>query len=112
MKIADSQVIRFRTTTRNYPTKRGYYYWGEERDAVSSITKMVTDDGLQGYNLGGDPGTIARVVKPLLVGENPLDREKLWLWMGQHPGFSEGLAGQIDCALWDLYGRMVGLSLP
>jgi L-alanine-DL-glutamate epimerase-like enolase superfamily enzyme len=51
------------------------------------------------------------LVKPLLVGENPLDREKLWHWMDQHSGFSEGLAGFVDCLLWDLYGRMVGLPV-
>ncbi|NLV74844.1 MAG: enolase [Chloroflexi bacterium] len=111
MRIADIQVIRFRTTSRTYPTKYGYYYWGDEHPVVSSITKIITDDGLEGYNLGGDPAVIEHVVKPLLVGENPLNREKLWHWMAQHPGFSEGLAGFIDCALWDLYGRMVDLPV-
>jgi L-alanine-DL-glutamate epimerase-like enolase superfamily enzyme len=111
VKIVDIEVIRFRTTSRNYPTKWGYYYWGQERPATTSLTKIVTDDGLVGYNTGGDQATVDRVVKPLLVGESPLDREKLWQWMDQHPGFSEGLAGHIDCALWDLYGRKVGLPV-
>ncbi len=111
MKIVDIDVIRFRSTSRIHPTRFGYYYWGPEHPTVSSLTRIVTDEGIEGYNLGGDPGTVERVVKPLLVGENPLDREKLWQWMSQHPGFSEGLAGQIDCALWDLYGRMVGLPV-
>jgi len=111
MKITDIQVIRFRTKARGQPTKWGYYTWGEEHEATASITKIMTDEGIEGYNLGGDQATMERVVKPLLVGENPLDREKLWHWMAQHPGFSEGLAGFIDCTLWDLYGRMVGLSV-
>jgi L-alanine-DL-glutamate epimerase-like enolase superfamily enzyme len=111
MKIVDIQVTRFRTTSRNYPTKWGYYYWGPEHPATTSITKIMTDDGNEGYNLGGDQATMDHVVKPLLLGENPLDREKLWQWMSQHPGFSEGLAGFVDSALWDLYGRMVGLPV-
>jgi len=111
MKITDIQVVRFRTTSRSWPTKWGYGTWGDEHEAVSSITKIITDEGVVGYNLGGDQGTMDRLVKPLLVGENPLDREKLWHWMDQHSGFSEGLAGFIDCALWDLYGRMVGLPV-
>ena len=111
MKVVDIEVIRFRTTARRYPTKWGYYYWGQERPATASLTRIVTDDGLEGYNLGGDQATMDRVVKPLLLGENPLDREKLWQWMSQHPGFSEGLAGHVDCALWDLYGRMVRLPV-
>ena len=111
MKITDIQVVRFRTTSRSWPTKWGYGTWGDEHEAVSSITKIITDEGAVGYNLGGDQGTMDGLVKPLLVGENPLDREKLWHWMDQHSGFSEGLAGFIDCTLWDLYGRMVGLPI-
>lgn len=111
MKITDIEVVHFWSTSRVWPTKWGYYTWGEEHPVVSSITKIITDEGIEGYNLGGDQATIERVVKPLLVGENPLDREKLWHWMDQHPGFNEGLRGFIDCALWDLYGRMVGLPV-
>jgi len=111
MKITDIQVVRFRTTSRSWPTKWGYGIWGDEHESVSSITKIITDEGVVGYNLGGDQATMDRLVKPLLVGESPLDREKLWHWMDQHSGFSEGLAGFIDCTLWDLYGRMVGLPV-
>jgi L-alanine-DL-glutamate epimerase-like enolase superfamily enzyme len=112
MRIVDVQVIRFRTKTRNLPTKWGYGIWvDKEQDAVTSITKVIADDGLEGYAFGGDPATIEHLVKPLLVGENPLNREKLWQWMAQHGGFSETLAGLVDCALWDLYGRMVGLPV-
>ena len=111
MQITDMQVTRFRTTSRNYPTKWGYYQWGEEHPSTSSITTIMTDEGAKGYILGGDQGTLDRVIKPLLVGENPLDREKLWQWMDQHPGINEHLAGWVDCGLWDLYGRMVGLPV-
>ena len=111
MKITDIQVVRFRTTSRLWPTKWGYFTWGDEHEAVSSITKIITDEGVVGYNLGGDQGTMDGLVKPLLVGENPLDREKFWHWMEQHSGFSERLAGFIDCTLWDLYGHMVGLPV-
>lgn len=111
MKITDIQVIHFRTKTRSHPTRWGYSVWGEERDTVSGITKIMTDEGLEGYTWGIDQSTIDDLVKPLLVGENPLNREKLWHWMDQHAGFSEGLMGSIDCALWDLYGRMVGLPV-
>ena len=52
MKIVDIEVIRFRTTIRRHPTKWGYYYWGPEQPATASLTKIVTDDGLEGYNLG------------------------------------------------------------
>jgi L-alanine-DL-glutamate epimerase-like enolase superfamily enzyme len=78
MKITDIQVIRFRTTSRLWPTKWGYSTWGDEHEVTSSITKIITDEGVVGYNIGGDQATTDRLVKPLLVDENPLDREKLW----------------------------------
>ncbi len=111
MKIVDIETIRFRTTSRNYPTRWGYYTWGEEHEATGAITKLVTDEGAVGYNLGSDADVMEHVVKPLLLGENPLDREKLWHWMEQHPGINEHTAGFVDCLLWDLYGRMVGLPV-
>ena len=111
MKIVDIETIRFRTTSRNYPTRWGYYTWGEEHEAIGTITKVVTDEGAVGYNLGGNPDVMEHVVKPLLLGENPLNREKLWHWMEQHPGINEHTAGFVDCLLWDLYGRMVGLPV-
>ncbi|MDF1515930.1 MAG: hypothetical protein P1S60_19130, partial [Anaerolineae bacterium] len=91
MIITDMIVTRFMATSRNYPTKWGYYYWGEEHETTSSITTITTDEGAAGYILGGDQGTLDRLIKPLLVGENPLDREKLWHWMEQHPGINEHL---------------------
>ena len=111
MKITDIQVVHFRTTSQHRATRWGYSTWGDEHESISSITKIITDEGVVGYNLGGDQATMDGLVKPLLVGENPLDREKLWHWMEQHSGFSERLAGFIDCVLWDLYGRMVGLPV-
>jgi L-alanine-DL-glutamate epimerase-like enolase superfamily enzyme len=111
MKIADFEIIRFRTMARSRPTRWGYSVRVDPYETVASITRMITDDGLEGYTTGIDRGALERVVKPLLVGENPLDREKLWHWMDQHPGFSERLQGQIDAGLWDLYGRMVGLPV-
>ena len=119
MKITDIEVTSFRVKTRARPTRWGYAEFGEERDAVQSITRIVTDEGFEGFNLGGagdysygaNKAEVERIVKPLLVGEDPLSREKLWNWMMKHRGFSEALVGNIDGALWDLMGRMAGVSV-
>lgn len=115
MRISDVQTIAFRTTTRIRSTKWGGLVFGEATDTVQTITRIVTDEGAEGYMLGGDRAINERVIKPLLVGEDPLAREKLWLWMDQlcttRHAMSERDAGIIDCALWDLYGRVVGLPL-
>lgn len=118
MKISNVEVIEFRTTTHQESSRWGYgIYLGEteSRDLVTSLLKITTDDGLEGYALGGDKVMIDRVVKPLLIDENPLDREKIWHWMDQMITFSHRLteqqAGVVDCALWDLFGRMTSLPV-
>ena len=58
--------------------------------------------------LDGDRATIEDIVKPMIVGEDPLDREKPWNWMDQLVTFGdlpEHEMGVVDCALWDLFGR-------
>lgn len=118
MKITDVEVIEFRTTTHQETSRWGYgIYLGDtvSRPAVTSLTKISTDEGVEGYMLGGDRAITERVIKPLLVGENPLDREKIWHWMDQMITFSHRLserdAGIVDCALWDLFGRLTGLPV-
>ncbi|MCE2433999.1 MAG: hypothetical protein J4F29_13905, partial [Candidatus Latescibacteria bacterium] len=56
MKIIDIEVITFRAPGgRSRPSKWGYGVWGEEqKESASSIFKIVTDEGLEGYMIGGD----------------------------------------------------------
>ncbi len=119
MKITDVELIRFRLPTRSHGTKWGYGQDGEEQDGVQTITRIVTDDGAEGFTTGGvhsyfygpTPDEIEHVVKPLLIGQEALDRELLWQWMRGNRRFSEALMGNVDCALWDLAGRAVGQSV-
>lgn len=115
MRITDVEVIEFRTTTHQRPTRWGYGVWGEARPATAAVTRISTDEGVAGYMLGGDRAVTEQVVKPLLVGEDPLDREKLWHWMDQMTTFGSRLSerdmGIVDCALWDLAGRLTDLPV-
>ncbi len=116
MKITNVEAITFRTKSRTRLSRWGYpVMLDEEVDTTRTITRISTDEGVEGYCLGGDPVIMERVIKPLLVGENPLDREKLWNWMDQMwtstPYLTEAQAGIVDCALWDLFGRMLGLPV-
>ena len=115
MKITDVEVIRFRSTARLQPTRWDYFVWTEPRPATVGITRIATDSGAEGFMLGGDSAVTEAVLKPLLVGENPLDREKLWHWMDQMVTFGHRLTerdmGIADCALWDLAGRLTGLPV-
>ena len=51
----------------------------------------MTDDGADGYMLGGDEQVIDNIIKPMILGENPREREKLWNWMDQKVTFDHSL---------------------
>ncbi len=118
MKITNVEAISFIAKTRFHRTRWGYGVWGEERDEIQRVLKIETDESAEGYFTGGNtyfvpPSTqiIEQLVKPLLIGEDPLNREKLWQWMMGHRGLSESMIGAVDCALWDLLGRSAGVSV-
>ena len=95
----------------------GYGVWidNEEVEGTSAITRISTDEGVTGHMLGGNKATMEGAIKNLLVGEDPLNREKLWHWMDQMSTFGHSLAehelGIVDCALWDLAGQKAGMPV-
>lgn len=115
MKITNVDVLKFRDVSRTLPTRWGYGVSGEPYDTTQTLTRISTDEGIEGFMLGGDPSVIKNIISPMLEGENPLNREKLWNWMDQLVTFGHDLPesemGVVDCALWDLFGRYVGLPV-
>lgn len=119
MKITNVEVIRFRTKHRGRSagSRWGYGVWidDEEVESTGAITRISTDEGVVGHSLGGSKATMEGPVKNLLVGEDPLNREKLWHWMDQMSTFGHSLAehelGIVDCALWDLAGQKAGMPV-
>ena len=119
MKISDVDLVSFKVNSNMRATKWGYAEFGPETENIHSFTRIKTDDGLEGYSEQGWPfyfytprqDEIEGLVKPLLLGEDPLDRERLWHLMSRHINFAEGLVGNIDCALWDLAGKIAGMSV-
>lgn len=83
------------------------------------VVRLKTDEGLEGVagasTYLGATGVAAAVaeMKPLLIGEDPLYREKIWQRLNEVsilmvPPHSIAV---IDCALWDLAGRAAGLPV-
>lgn len=118
MKIVDLQVIPFTVPRR--PFNAGT--WLPEVDAVQTLTKIVTDDGAEGYYLGGSGhgdqdglsaeqrATLEGRIKALLVGQDPFDREKFWHWLWV-ANVEENLISVVDLALWDLQARAFGVPV-
>ncbi|RLG16851.1 mandelate racemase/muconate lactonizing protein [Nanoarchaeota archaeon] len=82
-----------------------------------TFIEIESDEGLKGIfgPLGAPIGDIeafiiSRRLKPLLIGSNPFEIEKLWdkmyrLLVHGRKGYAMMAISAVDCALWDLLGK-------
>ena len=118
MKIVDLQIVRFRVP--HVPFANGVLL--PETTAVQTLTRIVTDEGAEGYYFGGrghgdhtgmSADQIAAMegrIRSLVVGQDPFDREMFWHWMWV-ANIEENLISVLDMALWDLQGRVFGVPV-
>ncbi|MDP3062103.1 MAG: enolase, partial [Chloroflexota bacterium] len=115
MKVTDLRVQVFKYRSRIGRDSEGHAHPGPEHDATQTLVTVATDEGAEGYALGGNPKMLTEVAKPAVVGEDPFDRERIWQrlrqWQRLHVGsFSDRDICAVDLALWDLAGRY--LKMP
>ena len=112
MKIIDVRTRPFNFKSSVVNDSEGHTHPGPEHDATQTLLTIVTDEGAEGYSFGASPAVVEGVVKPALLGEDPMYREKLWqllrTWQRSHREFTDRQLGSIDLALWDLAGRYLG----
>jgi len=120
MKITNVTVTLWEW--KDIPTTR---YNKEIASASSGSTEMAlvtinTDEGIDGHGFLGsalysakkNASFVVEELKPILMGEDPLARERLWQAMAQRARGSNLLAvGAVDVALWDLAGCAAGLPV-
>jgi L-alanine-DL-glutamate epimerase-like enolase superfamily enzyme len=118
MKIVDLQVIPFHVPRR--PFHNGELL--PETQVVQTLTRVVTDEGAEGYYLGGHghgdhdgltPGERALLeghIRSLVLGQDPFDRERFWHWMWT-VNLPENVLSVLDMVLWDLQGRAFGVPV-
>ncbi len=84
------------------------------------LLAIETDQGILGHAFLGtssnpasmDGPSLIRFLKPILVGEDPLARERLYeaLWRRTRV-VSHRAIGAVDIALWDIAGKAAGLPI-
>jgi L-alanine-DL-glutamate epimerase-like enolase superfamily enzyme len=114
------QITEVITETFHYRSQvvhdsEGHQHPGPEHDATQTLLRIVTDQGIEGVHFGVNASAIERVVKPLLIGEDPAYRERIWQRLKErqrlHLGvLSDRVLAAVDLALWDLAGK--ALSQP
>jgi len=89
----------------------------------SMLVQIMTDEGIYGWGEGGQYGPaepvkiiIDKILSPMLIGKDPLDKGILWDQMyqntrdfGQKGAYIEAISA-IDIALWDICGK--ALQVP
>ena len=80
------------------------------------LLRVATDAGVEGHAFLGtssnpaslDGPALIRFLKPVVMGQNPLDRERLnrLLWARARTASVRGI-GAVDIALWDIAGKIV-----
>ncbi len=119
MKITDVTVTLFawdEIPLTNYSPKSGTFSGTSQMGLVT----ISTDEGVHGHSLLGsasqganiDAGTLISILKPLLIGKDPLQREELWqACMLAVRRSTIRAVGAVDVALWDLSGKIAGLPI-
>ena len=89
------------------------------------LVEITTDQGITGWGECFGPGNIALankaivegVIQPLVLGDNPLDRDAIWHKVynlmrdhGQKGMPMQALSG-VDIALWDIAGKVANMPI-
>jgi L-alanine-DL-glutamate epimerase-like enolase superfamily enzyme len=119
MKIVDVTLTLF-TWDGIPPTIYGPNIRMPGGSATLGLLDIETDEGVTGHSFygGASRGADAEgrsfmdALKPLLMGQNPLDRERLYQRMWARGRLTMVRAiGAVDVALWDLAGQVAGLPI-
>ncbi|MGD9048807.1 MAG: mandelate racemase/muconate lactonizing enzyme family protein [Anaerolineae bacterium] len=120
MKITDLEAI-----TVHIPLSKPVWVGKRElsyRD--HALVRIQTDEGVAGWGHTFGYGsariisqTVDEILKPFLLGQDPLDNERLWeaMYYGTQQFGRKGLVvraiSAVDIALWDVKGQVAGLPL-
>jgi len=84
------------------------------------LLRIATDAGVEGHAFLGsamrsaefDGASLIHYLKPMVMGQDPLERERLWqaLW-SRHRNTTLRAIGAMDVALWDIAGKVAGLPI-
>ncbi len=114
MEITDITVQMFRTTSQISRDSEGHSHPGLSHESRQGLLMIHTDEGAEGTAFGSiAQPTLERLVKPILVGQHPFYRERIWQALKERQRLNLSTLGDrilalLDIALWDLAGRALG----
>lgn len=119
MKITDVTLTLF-TWDGLAPISYSAHVTSSRDSCQLGLLQVETDDGITGRAFIGSPVSPAEfdaqrlidILKPIVMGQNPLERERLHrrMW-GRVRAASVRAVGAIDVALWDIAGQAANLPI-
>ncbi len=114
MKIRDIRAVGLRGQT----PEGGWSDEIEQEDCIHTLLAVITDEGVIGVGSVYTNDQLVQgalsVLRPLTVGENALEPERVaeklhqaTFWMGRGGSITHTISG-IDIALWDVLGKATG----
>jgi len=113
IKITGIKIVGIHYTSVMVRDGEFHSHPGKAHDAVQSMLEIHCDDGTVGRYVGPMAEDVIIGAKSLIVGENPLYRERIWHRLVQFQRLKTELVERtlcaIDCALWDIAGKVCNL---
>lgn len=102
-------------------SKSFFFSQWEYSERCICVVKITTSDGQYGWGEGYGPANVLEaginLLKPIVIGKNPLENEVIWSDMYRKTldfarrGILVASLSAIDVALWDLKGKILGLPV-
>ena len=120
MKITDLTVTLF--SWDDLPPRQFGRHTGRMPGGTSQLglVAIKTDEGIVGHSFLGsssrganyDAESLVRYLKPVVMGQNPLERERLYgtMW-ARNRNTTLRCVGAVDVALWDIAGKVANLPI-
>ncbi|WP_457031091.1 enolase C-terminal domain-like protein [Kitasatospora sp. P5_F3] len=114
------EVSVFTTVAKTSVDSHGHRHPSEPHEVQEAMLTVTDTDGASGRVLVQPdhlrPHMLDKYVRPALLGQDPLERERLWTSLarkqrGAHGGLTDRALGFVDLALWDLAGQRLGLPV-
>jgi L-alanine-DL-glutamate epimerase-like enolase superfamily enzyme len=119
MKITDLKVELFQWDSA-VNVRYGAHSAARGAKSCLALVTVRTDDGIEGHSFLGaysrsaelDALSLVRALKPVILGQDPLNRERILKLMMQRIKLTTYRAvGAVDVALWDIAGKAAGLPI-
>jgi L-alanine-DL-glutamate epimerase-like enolase superfamily enzyme len=126
MEIKEVETLLFKVEDFSTALMRENEFGGIVIAREVGLLKIVTDEDITGCCfIRAHPRAMIEVIdyvfKPILLGEDPLYRERIWkkMWVARRLSYSprslrhfpERDMSSVDVALWDIAGKNVGLPI-